>query len=328
MAQLKPDDKQPLNLGKDTNPPHGGIDTCFKVGKAKGRMEPWTDAPLAINRGPRTLKRTLAFPGDTAIWTASSMEKIFREDIPESDGRFDPMVRVSLARNERESFQIVVRPSKDRDLHRVTFKIPSLVHRGSGQPLGPDAIRIANVGYVPIRVPSQYEGPTGEWPDPLPPFASFTAPGERCSPTWFTVYAPPKAPAGVYTGHIAMSSDEAGEVVLPIEVTVYDFDLPVTPALKTDFGFRPDLAVRDRRARTSRHVARSGAVPGGEPGLCVRFGALRSTIQGLAGSWRDDVRGSAGFAERDGRPRKGRRVRGRQTHREARILRDSVRAAA
>lgn len=256
LAQLKPDDKQPLDLGKDTHPPHGGIDTCFKVGKGRARMEPWTDAPLALERGPRTLKRTLAFPGATAIWVASSMEKVFHEDIPESDGKFEPTVRVSLARGERESFQIVVRPPKDGDLHRVGFKVSELTHRDTGKPLGANTARLANVGYIPIHVPSHYEGPTGEWPDPLPPFAPFTAPGERCTPTWFTIYAPPKASGGVYTGRITMSSTEGGETVLPIEVTVYDFDLPVTPSLKTDFGFRPDLA-RDAAKQKGCTLAQS-----------------------------------------------------------------------
>ncbi len=242
MAQLRPGGTNPLDLGKDTHPPHGGIDTRFNVGKGKAGMEPWTEAPFAVERGPRTIKRTLAFPGDTAVWVASPLEKIFREDVPESNGAFDPMIRVALARNERESFQIVVRPPKDRGLHGVTFRTGRLIHRDAGQSLGENVFRVMNVGYVPIRVPSHYEGPTGEWPDPLIPFEPFTAPAGRCSPVWFTLYAPPNAAAGVYTGSIVMTGIENGETVFPVEATVYDFDLPVTPSLKTDFGFRPDLA--------------------------------------------------------------------------------------
>ena len=243
LAQLNHGKDKPLKLGKDTGSPHGGIDTQFVVGPAgKTRMEPWTDAALALDRGPRTLKRSLVRKGGTAIWIESPMEKIFRDDVPESDGPLDATARVRLARNERESFQVVIRPPKDNDLSEVTFKIEDLVNKETGGKIDKSNIRLAEVDYTPIQIPSYYEGPTGEWPDALTPFKSFTACGGRCTPVWFTIYAPPRTPPGVYKGAVTITSDEGKLAAMKIEATVYDFDLPVTPALKTDFGFRPGMA--------------------------------------------------------------------------------------
>jgi hypothetical protein len=250
MAQLTRGKDERLNLGKDTAPPHGGIDTQFVVGSPRTiRMEPWTDAPFALERGARTLKRPMACTGDTAVWIESSLEKIFHEDVPEPDGAIDPTARIQLARNERESFQVVLRPPKDTDLHDVACQVEGLVNRQSGAILDTACIEVSNVAYCPIRIPSYFEGPTGDWPDALPPFKPFTARGGQCNPIWFTVYAPPNAPPGVYAGALTVTSTESEPIRLTIEATVYDFDLPVTPGLKTDFGFRPQLAFEGAKAK-------------------------------------------------------------------------------
>ncbi len=46
-----------------------------------------------------------------------------------------------------------------------------------------------------------------------------------------------------------MKANGVNPVPLTLEVTVYDFELPVTPALKTDFGFWPDKAAETAAAR-------------------------------------------------------------------------------
>ena len=43
------------------------------------------------------------------------------------------------------------------------------------------------VGYVPVRVPSHYEGPTGEFPDPLMPRENTDLPGGMSTPLLLTV---------------------------------------------------------------------------------------------------------------------------------------------
>lgn len=249
MAQLSLGKSERLSLGKDTAPPHGGIDTQFLVGSPKTNwMEPWTDAPVSLNHGPRTLKRSLATAGETAIWIESPLEKIFREDQVESDGHMQSTARIGLARNERESFQVVMRPPKGRDLSKVTCQIGSLICDETGAMIKASNIRAYMVGTCPVRIPSYFEGATGDWPDPLLPLKTFSAPGGRCTALWFTIYAPPDTPAGVYAGDLTLSYPKSDPIVIRVEATVYGFELPVTPSLKTDFGFRRDMAAEQAAA--------------------------------------------------------------------------------
>jgi glycosyl hydrolase family 123 len=237
LALLLQDD-EPYDLGQGVAPPHGGIDTQFIVGNPRQtRMEAWTDAPHALDRGPRQVKRDMAVPGDTAIWFESPLEKIFREDIPLPAGKYEPTARIALARNERESFQLVIHPPEGTDLHQMTLRPQALVNRISGARIDPSNITLSRVEYTPVRVPTHFEGPTGLWPDPLPTLAPFTAPGGICTPLWVTVYAPPGTAPGVYTGILELSGPTLDPLEFWVEAQVYDFDLPVTPALKTDFGF-------------------------------------------------------------------------------------------
>src|SRR5690606_30520492 len=57
---------------------------------------------------------------------------------------------------------------------------------------------------------------------------------------WITVSAPEGIGAGIYRGTMEILTEELGAIPIQIEVEVFDFTLPETPALKTDFGL--DLA--------------------------------------------------------------------------------------
>ena len=167
----------------------------------------------------------------------------------ESDGRIESTARIRMARNERESFQVIIRPPKGSDLTKISCQIGNLVNDETGALIKSANIRAYNVGYCPVRIPSYFEGPTGDWPDPLQPLKPFTAPGGRCTCLWFTVYAPLDVPPGKYAGDLVLTYPQSDPINLMIEATVYGFDLPVTPSLKTDFGFRQDMAVDAAKAK-------------------------------------------------------------------------------
>lgn len=250
MAQLIRDDKS-IALGEDTGSPHGGIDTQFVVGNPKVRaMESWTDAPHLLDRGPRQLKRTLAASGETAIWFASSLEKVFREDVVTEDGPVNPLWKLSLARNESESFQVCLRPPADMLLADVQVSVGDLVDTKGNARIPAGNVGIYTVQYQHVAIPSHYEGPTGWWPDALPPLKPFTAEAGQNTPVWITVYARPDLPAGVYRGPITITASNGGPWELGLEVTVHDFQLPMTPALKTDFGF--SMEALSRYAKTQK----------------------------------------------------------------------------
>lgn len=242
---------QPVLLGSDTASPHGGIDTQFVTGKATDpKFEAWTDAPHALERGARKLRRTLAASGDVAVWVEPSIEKVFPDDQVESLGAFEPTIHVALARNEYEPFQLVLRPREGRDLFDVSIAVNDLVNESANARIPASDIRISRVAYVPVRVPSYFEGPTGLWPDPLPPLdMPFHVSGGQTTPIWFTVHARSNLPGGNYRGLLEVQFADAEPIELTVQVRVFDFELPVTPALKTDFGFSIEAALRGAKMR-------------------------------------------------------------------------------
>lgn len=248
IAQLRRGET-PFEIGKETGSPHGGIDTQFRVGKSGPmKLEAWTDAPHALDVGIRTLKRTLLKSGKVSLWAESSLEKILPADKVVAVGPNDPVIRVALARNERESFQLVVHPSEGNTLRNVQVRIRDLTHP-SGAKIGPEDIGIFNVAYQDIRIPSHFEGPTGQWPDALPPFENFIAPAGVSTPVWVTVHARADLPPGDYRGFVEMNALGSDPIEATLLVHVYGFALPTTPALKTDFGFWLDAAARGSKAR-------------------------------------------------------------------------------
>ncbi len=230
-------------LGRDTASPHGGIDARFTVGKtSQAPYAPWTDAPYALDRGPRRVKASYAARGDLDIWFASSLEKVFPLDQPEEDSPVDPKVRIALARNERESFQIVIRAQDRKMSPEMSVQIGALRQATGNARIPSNHITAYRVRYEEVRVPSDYEGPTGPCPDLLEPLKPFSPEAGQATPLWFTVHTDADTPPGVYTGLIDVRAAGQAPIELWLEVEVFDFTLPPTPAFKTDFGFWPEAA--------------------------------------------------------------------------------------
>ncbi len=229
---------KPFSLGGETGSPHGGIDTQFVVGKpGRAPLEAWTNAPDILNRGARILRRATLQANGTDLWFESSVEKIFREDRPEPTGDAMSGITLDMARNESESFQLVVHPPKGKTLRDVNVAVRELAGQTGGSAIPASAIRVANVAYYSVRVPTHFEGPTGQWPDALPRFKPFLARGGESSPIWFTLYIPADQVPGPYEGVFELSSpDLDAPVSFKVRVRVRTFALPRTPALKTDFG--------------------------------------------------------------------------------------------
>ncbi|MBI2421740.1 MAG: DUF4091 domain-containing protein [Candidatus Hydrogenedentes bacterium] len=249
LAQLSYQGK-PIYLGKATHSPHGGIDTRFTVGKAvQPAWDAWTDAPYALEMGARTVKGQLLQGGELPIWLASGLEKVFQQDRIDTNAKVDPVLRVKLAKREAEAFQIVFQPPAERTISLVNVEAGVLTHSGGGATIPASAITLRRVQYHNVGIPSHFEGPTGNFPDALLPYAPFSAVGGVSSPVWITVQAPPDAEAGTYRGTVVITGEGMDPVSLSLEVEVFDFALPQQPALKTDFGFWPEAAMRGAKAQ-------------------------------------------------------------------------------
>jgi hypothetical protein len=192
----------------------------------------------------------------------NSMERIFQHEQPFGK----PAAELEAARNEVESFQVVVAALKGSiDVRQV--EVSDLA--------GPDNARIAKENikvyreeYVRVRMSTaRAELPPGLYPDalvplidpitgkPIEPFSRlrerwgepvvsrghdmygvpFSVFEGQNQPLWVDVHVPKDAPAGVYRGTFRVISRQ-GEAAVPVTLTVWDFTLPDGPTHRNHFG--------------------------------------------------------------------------------------------
>ena len=161
----------------------------------------------------------LPSPPGATLWTTTTMDKVLREVAPPATS--GAAIPLYAARNEFESFQIVVHADADTTatLAMTAFNGPGSITR----------LELRRVEYVRIAQPSDASSiPSGMVPDPLVPaaFGSVQAlPGGQNQPFWITVYVPPDAAAGDYTATLTVTLGGRTQDV-PLRLHVFGFALP------------------------------------------------------------------------------------------------------
>ncbi len=177
----------------------------------------------AIHPGPES--------GKIKAWWTHATAKIFPHTQP-GVAYFNWPVSIAAARNEYEPFQLII--SSDQALANIRLEINKFKHKKTDQ-LFEFKIKIQHVAYVRIKKASDSNGFPGEWADPLPPYpAGFNIVPSRNYPLWIELYIPLNCPAGLYTGE-AIIQYEGGSVQIPIQLQVWDFQLPETSSLRSGF---------------------------------------------------------------------------------------------
>jgi hypothetical protein len=180
--------------------------------------------------------------GPPTVFVADSLTRVRPKDGPGPAKE----ARISSAKNEYESFQVVVR-SGDGGLKDVTAEASDL--KGEGDRLIERRhVALFREHYVEVKTPTvkSKEAP-GPIPDALIPVARpakppkfigmpFALPPNVNQPLWVDVYVPKTATPGEYTGMITVNSAGQRPVTVPITLTVWDFELPETPTLRSNFG--------------------------------------------------------------------------------------------
>lgn len=142
-------------------------------------------------------------------------------------------MRVEAARGEFEPVQLVIRPK--RDLVGLTVKVSDF--RGQETILPASIMSLRQVEYVEVKIPTDYYGAEGWWPDPLPPVKGpINAPAGRNLPLWLTVHAPRNARPGTYTATISISAAGGFRADVPLRLRVYNFEIPEEVHLQTALG--------------------------------------------------------------------------------------------
>jgi len=193
---------------------------------------------------------------ELAWWTPNALEKVHPYDAEPPNAPHT--VKISAARNEFESFQIVLRAAS-QDIDAVDVDVTDL--RGkSGVIATKTNITVYLENYLNLKMPSAIDGGSGEWPDPLVPRIDryahekrnafpFQLTKGRNQPIWVDVYVPPNTPPGLYHGTVQATVAGKSRLSIPIDLQVWNFDLPSTSSLITTFGFSGLTAIKQHFGR-------------------------------------------------------------------------------
>jgi glycosyl hydrolase family 123 len=179
------------------------------------------------------------------------------------------IVEIAAARNEVESFQIIV-SSSGLKLEGVTAFASELSDK-AGHQISNTHIKLYRQEYVYLRNPSPYSAePPGWWPDPLVPFLNpydakpistmrlnredqngkvsyrlsgarfagngFTVWPGRNQPLWGDVMVPANQHPGIYEGTFSVQPAASDKIEIPVKLTVWEVALPNGLPLTTQFG--------------------------------------------------------------------------------------------
>ncbi len=176
---------------------------------------------------------------DLVVGFASSMEKVLPRGAPVSATATN-RVQASLARNEKESFQVLVLACEG-PLREVRVRVGSL-RSASGAEFFSTNISAVPVGYVQTRTTPPYGSSwVGWWPDPILEFldAAPVAKGDLQS-FWVRLSAPKQQPPGLYQGKLDIVVDGAAVFSFDLAVTVFPFTLPDRSPLPLAITFSPE----------------------------------------------------------------------------------------
>lgn len=173
-------------------------------------------------------------------WTASATKKIRPNDSSESGFN----VNIQAAKNEYESFQIVLSDTESFIINNISV---SDLKKGS-KFIDNRYIKVYREVYIDIKTISNTEGEYGLWPDALIPIKDvffnetrnalpFTASPNINHVFWVDLFIPSGLIAGDYKGSIKVDIDGKKSFNIPINITVWDFELPSTSTLVSAFGF-------------------------------------------------------------------------------------------
>ncbi len=167
---------------------------------------------------------------------ATSMVKLLPRDA-EFEVSTSKDIQLSLARNEKESFQVAVMPKSD-GVKGVSVTVSDLTTE-TGQIFSRSNIDCDVMGYVETKTRPPYQvSYVGWWPDPILDFLGPVdiAAGDLQS-FWIRVKAPRDQAPGTYRGTLTVSVEGAEPLTFELAVRVYNFTLPNHSPLPTAITF-------------------------------------------------------------------------------------------
>ena len=203
------------------------------------------------------------------VWSIQDSVRVLR-DAPAGVGQ---SVVLAAARNEYESFQILVR--SDRPVTGINIK-PGDLKGPQGSVIRAKDARLYRQHQLEIIESSfSYNNETfkpGWYPDALIPFrhpvtnqllrngrfkaVPFDLPPQQTHGFWIDIYVPKAAKAGKYRGYYLVCANGQPSKKITVALSVWDFALPDTPTMQTALG-SPAMRLRTYyadRAKASKEL--------------------------------------------------------------------------
>ncbi len=168
------------------------------------------------------------------VWQASSMQKVDKKSLPAESAPFINEVTINIAGGEYELSQIILNPEIDEEIDSVYI---SDLLTDKGDKIGKANIILKKAMYVNITYPTDYSSNKGEVPDPL---VDLNLPiklnSNQNQPFYIIIKVPQNSKYGSYSGELRFLTSSQKEIVVPLMVNVWDFELPYKHSIRTAIG--------------------------------------------------------------------------------------------
>ncbi len=205
-----------------------------------------------VTQVPALLSLTLGLMYGQTVWVVDSLQRVGPADAAGTGLSID----LSAAKGESQSFQVVVQaPSAGLSINNLST---AGLTGPNGATIPASDFTFYREFYVQVTQPSPDFGTgnrplgAGWYPDALIPFVNpntgaplsggtyvplpYALAGDHNQPFWIDINVPRSAVAGTYTGTVLVSSS-VGTTTVDVTLTVWNFSLPVTPNMKSSFGY-------------------------------------------------------------------------------------------
>ncbi len=197
------------------------------------------------------------------VWGTDGNRKIWPDSMP--DNMHGGLVKIQSAKNEWDSFQIAV--ASHGVLSEVKIEAGEFQNARDNKIAAPVVYR---EHYMPVaQTANRQYGRVGMVPDALVPLVhpvtgqptggmyggnAFNILTGQREVFWFDVYVPKGTPAGTYRGSVNVTAKGLATMDVPVELEVFDFELPSLKQLRGFFQLSDDAVagahqLRDKSAQ-------------------------------------------------------------------------------
>ena len=184
------------------------------------------------------------------VWWCDATRKVPKgRSAPLTRSRVRSAVQMAACRGDREAAQLIVQPKsmsggeERQTLTGMMATIGDLVGaNGSSAKIAAENVSLNWVQYHWVENPTDSTCVRDWWPDALIPMRPIDGNENENQPLWIEIAVPYGIPADTYTGMVTLTAKSDGndwKTEIPVQIRVWDFDLPETPRLESGYGISP-----------------------------------------------------------------------------------------